>query len=244
MDSACCSLPVSASFRWPRELGFARSDAFFDRVAAGHRLPSLIAWMALSVVISSAGYGWTFGLWRSWLLATYVAIKLPVLLIVTTSLVMLLNWIVAQLMSSDLRFLQVAALTYRAMTIASLALVSLAPISALFALTWPPPAPREDLAHNLLLLIHVFFIACAGVYGNTSLLRGMKRLCRPGTSIWRLYACWLASNVVVGCQLAWILRPFMGSPNYPVAFLRENALEGNFFEFVFVTIIWKHLLGG
>ena len=178
------------------------------------------------------------------LLAAYVAIKLPLLLVITTSLVMLLNWIMAQLMGSGLRFLQVAALTYRAMAVASLVLVSLAPVSAAFALTWPPPTPGEDLSHNLLLLTHVFFVACAGVYGNTSLLRGLRRLCRAGTPVLRLYLSWLASNVLVGCQLAWILRPFMGSPNYPVAFLREDALHGNFYEFVFVTIIWKHLLGG
>jgi hypothetical protein len=128
--------------------------------------------------------------------------------------------------------------------VASLVLVSLAPVCAAFALTWPPPTPGEDLPHNLLLLAHVFFVACAGVYGNTSLLSGMRRLCRPGTPLGRLYGSWLASNVLVGCQLAWILRPFMGSPNYPVAFLREDALQGNFYEFVFVTIIWRHLLGG
>jgi hypothetical protein len=238
------SLPVSKLAPWPRELGFARSEAFFDRVAAGRRLTSLVAWMALVVVACSAGYGWSFGLWRSTLLAAYVAIKLPLLLVITTSLVMMLNWILAQLMGSGLRLMQVAALTYRAMSVASLALLSLVPVCALFALAWPPPQPREDLAHNLLLLMHVFFVACAGVYGNTTLLQGMRRLCRPGTPIIRLYASWLASNVVVGCQLAWILRPFMGSPNYPVAFLREDALEGNFYEFVFVTIIWKHLLGG
>jgi hypothetical protein len=244
MDSTR-SLPLrKAAPRWPPELGLAHQEAFFDRVASGRDLPTLIAWMALAVVVCSAGYGWSFGLWRSPLLAAYVAIKLPLLLVITTSLVMVLNWIMAQLMSSGLRLAQVAALTYRAMAVASVALVTLAPICALFALTWPEPARGEDLAHNLLLLVHVCFVGFAGVYGNTSLLDGLRRLCRPGTPVRRLYVSWLAANVIVGCQLAWILRPFMGSPNYPVAFLREDALEGNFYEFVFVTIIWKHLLGG
>ncbi len=203
-----------------------------------------VARSALIVVVCSAIYGWTFGLWRSWLLAAYVAIKLPLLLIVTTSLVMLLNWMLGQLMSSGLRLGQVAALTYRAMAVASLVLLSLSPVATLFGLTCPAPSRGEDLSHNLLLLAHVGFVACACVYGNATIVRGMRQLCAPGTPVFRLYLSWLASNVVVGCQLAWILRPFMGSPNYPVAFLREDALEGNFFEFVFVTIIWKHLLGG
>lgn len=221
-----------------------RDEAFFEQVAAGRVRLAKIGLAAVVVVIGSAAYGFTFGLWRSSLLASYVAVKLPALLVVTTSLVMLLNWIVAQLTASGLGIWQVAALTYRSMATASLVLASLAPVSAFMAFACPPPRPNDDLAHNVLLLVHVAFVACAGVYGNGTALRGLKRLCRPGTPITRLYLAWLASNVMVGCQLAWILRPFLGSPNYPVAFLRPEALEGNFFEFVFVTIIWKRLLGG
>ena len=221
-----------------------RGERFFAKVAAHENMPGAIAVSAAIVVVGSAIYGFTFGLWRSPLLACYVALKLPVLLVATTSLVMLLNWMIAQLMASGLGFWQVAALTYRAMAAASLVLASLAPVSAFMAITCPPPQPRQDLAHNVLLLIHVACVACAGVYGNSTMMRGLARLCRSGTAIGKLYACWLASNVLVGCQLAWILRPFLGSPNYPIAFLRADALEGNFFEFVFVTIIWKRLLGG
>jgi hypothetical protein len=232
--------------RLPVALGLdhQRGEAFFARVASHDRLHAAMGLAAATVVLGSAAYGFTFGLWRSPLLACYVALKLPVLLVATTSLVMLLNWIVAQLMASGLRFWQVAALTYRAMAAASLVLASLAPVSAFLAIASPPPQPKQDLAHNVLLLVHVACVACAGVYGNSMMMRGLKRLCRPGTPIGRLYGCWLASNLLVGCQLAWILRPFLGSPNYPVAFLRPDALEGNFFEFVFVTIVWKRLLGG
>jgi len=31
------------------------------------------------------------------------------------------------------------------------------------------------------------FVGCAGVYGNSTVLRGLARLCRPGTPIARLY---------------------------------------------------------
>jgi hypothetical protein len=230
----------------PRALGLdvQRGEAFFAQVATRQALPAAIGLSAAVVVLGSAAYGFTFGLWRSPLLACYVAIKLPLLLVTTTSLVMLLNWIVAQLMASGLGFWQVAALTYRAMATASLVLASIAPVAAFLAIGCPPPRPHHDLSHNVLLLIHIAFVACAGVYGNSAVLRGLTRLCRRGTPIARLYSFWLASNVLVGCQLAWILRPFLGSPNYPVAFLRSDALEGNFFEFVFMTIVWRHFLGG
>ena len=48
---------------------------------------------------------------------------------------------------------------------------------------------------------------------------------------------WLAAFAVVGCQLGWIMRPLVGSPNVSVEFLRSDALEGNFLESLFTQII-------
>jgi len=48
----------------------------------------------------------------------------------------------------------------------------------------------------------------------------------------RVLFAWLLGNFLLGSQLSWILRPFIGSPGLPVEFLRENALKGNFYETV------------
>ena len=49
--------------------------------------------------------------------------------------------------------------------------------------------------------------------------------------------CWLASFAVVGCQLGWMARPLVGSPNIQVEFVRDDALESNFLESLFKQII-------
>src|SRR5207249_7412610 len=113
------------------------------------------------------------------------------------------------------------------------------PVTAFLAMSCPPAQATGDLAHNLLLICHVVFIGCAGLYGSGILREGLRRICRPGTPVGWLHFTWLVSNLVVGGQLAWILRPFVGSPSFPVAFVRSNALEGNFYEFVLVTLVWK-----
>ena len=41
---------------------------------------------------------------------------------------------------------------------------------------------------------------------------------------------WLAGNMFLGCQLSWIMRPFIGSPGLPVEFFRSDAFRGNFYE--------------
>jgi hypothetical protein len=53
-----------------------------------------------------------------------------------------------------------------------------------------------------------------------------------------LYA-WLAGNLFLGSQLSWILRPFIGSPEMRVEFLRKTAFDGNFYETVFRAL--RHL---
>ncbi len=39
-----------------------------------------------------------------------------------------------------------------------------------------------------------------------------------------------------GGQLAWNLRPFIGSPGLPVQFLRDEPLKGSFYEAVFYSL--------
>ena len=52
-----------------------------------------------------------------------------------------------------------------------------------------------------------------------------------------LAAVWVGAYAFVGTQLGWMLRPFVGSPFYPVVFLREDALDRNFYEFVLGEVV-------
>ena len=226
---------------WPMARGYDQ-ETFFRQLAKRRGLGRMVAREVLIVVAGAGTYGATLGLWRSGWLAAYVAIKLPALLLLTALLVMTLNWMAALLMGSGLQLLQVTALTYRVMAIACVLLASLAPVSAFLAWTAPEPTPHDVTAHNLLLLVHVLFIGWAGLCGNIAMWQALGRLSRKGTPVRALFAIWLATGAFVGGQLAWILRPFVGSPHYPVALFREDALEGNFFEFLTLHVVWP-LLG-
>jgi hypothetical protein len=49
------------------------------------------------------------------------------------------------------------------------------------------------------------------------------------------------SYALVGGEVAWAFRPFVGSVYYPITFLRKDALHGNVYEFI-VTNIVPHFL--
>jgi hypothetical protein len=44
---------------------------------------------------------------------------------------------------------------------------------------------------------------------------------------------WLVGNLVLGSQIAWVLRPFIWEANRPVAFIGAEGFHGSFFETIF-----------
>lgn len=55
-----------------------------------------------------------------------------------------------------------------------------------------------------------------------------------------VFGCWVIVFAVVGAQMGWVLRPFIGSPTQPFEWFR--ARESNFFEAVLHAV--RYLLGG
>ena len=88
-------------------------------------------------------------------------------------------------------------------------------------------------AYSLLKLAHVGVITLAGVTGNARLFQLLAHLGGGRAVAVRVMGAWLAGNLFLGAQLSWILRPFIGSPDLPLQFLRPDALHGNFYENVF-----------
>ena len=84
--------------------------------------------------------------------------------------------------------------------------------------------------------VNVGILAVSGVVANGRLYQFI-RLKTPTRSIARqVLAAWITGNLLVGAQLSWNLRPFIGSPMLAVQFLRPNPFEGNFYESVYRTV--------
>lgn len=56
-----------------------------------------------------------------------------------------------------------------------------------------------------------------------------------GAHVKSVFRCWMAVFALVGAQMAWVLRPFIGDPGKPFVWLR--ARESNFFEAVAGAIV-------
>jgi hypothetical protein len=222
----------------------AAPGGLFDDVLAGRRLASTWLLLCLVMAVAAAIYGAVCGMWNGARLSAYVAIKLPLTLLLTSAFTMGLCWMVAALLGLPLRFGQVAVLTFLALAAGAVLLASLAPVAILFTLAAPAPDEKARTAHNLLYLMHTTFVGACGLAGSRILWRILQRLPSPRRTLRAVYVAWVLAYAAVGGEVAWGLRPFVGSVYQPVVFLRHDALDGNVYEFVFTDIaphLWRQL---
>jgi len=199
------------------------------------------------VCFACALYGAVLAGWRSPRLSVYVAIKLPILFLGTTAIVAIFNWMIATALGSGLSFKSTVFAVFASMTIGCWILLSLIPVTLFFlvsGVSYSGTTTELQFAHNSILMIHILILSLAGIAGNAALLQGLRRLVAPRCPATSLFLSWLAAFAFVGCQLSWILRPFIGSPFFPVAFMRPDALDRNFYEFVFTEVLPFLLTGG
>jgi hypothetical protein len=210
-------------------------------VAAGRNLARHGRGLILRMAACAALYGAVFGGWHGPRLAGYVALKLPLVLLLTSALTLLFSWLAARFLGVPLRFGQVAVLTFLGLAVASLLLASLSPVAWLFIHCAPAPGPAAQTAHNLLYLMHTLFVGGCGLAGTVVLWRALRRVEAPRRALRTVWMLWVLTYAIVGGEVAWVLRPFVGSVYAPVIFLRRDALDGNVYEFV-VTDIAPHLV--
>jgi hypothetical protein len=194
----------------------------------------------IAIVLGSSVYGATIGLWRAPFQSVFTAIKFPLLIFLTCIGNGAVNGMLAQVLGSGLSFRQTAFAILMSFAVASLILGGFSPIT-LFVLYNAPPLGSEHaiVGHSVMLLTHVFVIAFAGVVANRRLFGLLQKVRGHDHTARAVLFSWLAGNLFLGAQLAWNLRPFIGSPTLAIQFLRDDPLRGNFYEAVWRA--FRHL---
>ena len=209
--------------------------AWLERWSAGRVLLYLV------VIFAGAGsYGAAMGWWRDPQQAVFAAIKFPLVILLTTLGNALLNAMLAPLLGLNLAFRQSLLAMLMSFTIASAILGAFSPLIFFIVLNAPPLQPGVAVPANtyfMIQLTQVAVIAFAGIAANLRLLQLLRRLGGSVPVARKVLCAWLGGNFLLGTQLVWILRPFIGLPNLPVEFFRSDAFKGNFYESVFHSII-------
>ncbi|MFC5051296.1 hypothetical protein ACFPK9_11825 [Rubritalea spongiae] len=190
------------------------------------------------IILGCSSYGFSMGYWHGWKMAAFVALKLPILIFCTLAVNGLINGLLAQVLNSGISMRQSMQFLLTGFAAMAVILGSLSPIT--LGLAIQAPAPHQDSAsdyHAATLLTHTTIIAYAGIVAHLSLLGFLKHFCPTPQAATMTFLAWISGNLFVGAQLSWVLRPFFGSPNLQVAFLREDPFRGTFYETVWHSIL-------
>jgi hypothetical protein len=198
----------------------------------------------VAVIFVGAGcYGAAMGYWRAPLQSFYTALKFPLVILLTTLGNALLNGMLAPLLGLNIGFRQSLLLIFMSFTIAAAILGSFSPLMLFLVWNTPPVSALSggvSAAYSFMQLAAVVMIAFAGVAANVRLLPVLRELSGSSAVAYKVLFAWLAGNLLLGSQLVWNLRPFIGNPRIPVEFATSHPFEGNFFEAVFKAA--RHLL--
>ena len=212
-----------------------------ERIAAwaGQWSARRLALPVIVIIVGAGLYGAAMGWWRDPQQAFYVAIKFPLIILLTTVGNALLNAMLAPLLGLNIPFRQSFSAILMSFVIAAAILGTFSPLLAFLVWNAPPMSPEavSGATYSFIKLTNVAAIAFAGAVGNARLFQLLTRLGGRRAVAFRVLFAWLAGNLFLGSQLSWILRPFIGSPSLPVEFFRATALHGNFYENVFHSLL-------
>jgi hypothetical protein len=187
------------------------------------------------------------------LLAT--TLKVPLLFLLTLIVTLPSLYVLSALARSRLSFTHTVRLLLAAVTVNLALLASFGPVTAFFTLSTE--------SYPFMILLNVGFFAVSGAAGLVFLRKALDivfeaeptlPLASPGQPTdaggpgsrasrsaleldpaARVFSAWTLIYAVVGAQMGWILRPFIGAPSEPFQWFRER--QSNFF-----VVVWESLL--
>ena len=215
---------------------FLRADErLLYKWVIGHR--ARLIWLSIGLIIAGFGiYGATIGIWREPLQALYTGIKLPLVILLTTIGNGLLNGMLAPLLGLQVSFRQSFVLVLISFALASLILAGFSSVTLFLVWNTPPLTAMTRIwspDYGFLQLILAGFIATAGILGNVRLLPLLGRWTSSHAIARRVLFVWLATNLFLGSQIAWVLRPFIWDPAGKTRFVGTEYFHGSFYETVF-----------
>jgi hypothetical protein len=138
-----------------------------------------------------------------------VAWKTPALFLVTLAVCALALYVLNLAFGLRLHFMPTLTLMVFALAATGILLVVFAPITLLFSIATG--------SYHFMKILHVLVYAVAGLFGVKVLYEGMIRLAPEGFShrARPVLISWLLLYCLVGGQVAWMLKPFLGTPYLP-----------------------------
>jgi hypothetical protein len=196
---------------------FLRGKGIF---AVDAPLMGRLRWLLVFLLTCGVFYGAVMGTYSGlkvgrWHQLLYSGVKVPLLLLATFLLCLPSFFVVNMLAGLRDDFGQVLRALVATQSCVTVVLAALAPITAFWYVSCTD--------YGLILLFNMVMFGIATFAAQIVVRRYYRPLIRREPRHRHLLWAWFVLYAFVGVQMGWVLRPFIGNPETPVAFFRAEA---------------------
>jgi hypothetical protein len=198
---------------------FQRSDDYFELLSDPEFSRKYVIKQLLFILLFTCIYGIVMGSYNGFLQSLITGIKIPCLIFLSLLVCFPALFVIQYMIGSTMTLFQMSNIILSGFFVFSTIALSFAPIVAFFMIT------GDNYA--FLKLLHVAIFSFSGIFAVKTIVEGLKFSCEkkniyPKLGM-KIFNTWIFILAFVSSQLAWNLRPFIGSHDIPPELFRPRG---------------------
>jgi hypothetical protein len=202
---------------------FQQSDEYFEILSDSGFSKKYVTKQVLFILLFSFIYGIVMGGYNGFIQSLITGIKVPCLIFLSLLICFPALYVIQYMIGSTMSIYQMTNIILSGFIVFSTISLSFAPVVIFFMIT------SDNYA--FLKLLHVAIFTFSGIFAIKTIINGLSFSCEkkniyPKLGM-KIFKIWVVILAFVSSQLAWNLRPFVGSRDLPVELFRLR--ESNFY---------------
>jgi hypothetical protein len=202
---------------------FQPGDEYFEMLNDSELSGKYVVKQVLFILLFTFIYGVVMGSYNGLLQSVVTGIKIPCLIFLSLIICFPALFVIQYMIGSTLTIRKMTNIILSGFFVFSTIALSFAPIVIFFMIT-------SD-NYSFLKLLHVSIFSFSGIFAVKTIIGGLSYSCEkkniyPKLGM-KIFKIWVIILAFVSSQLAWNLRPFVGSRDLPFELFRER--ESNFY---------------
>ncbi|MGC1392132.1 MAG: hypothetical protein WA816_13940 [Bacteroidales bacterium] len=202
---------------------FQHSEEYFEKLSDNTFSRKYVLKQMLFILLFTFIYGIIMGSYNGFLQSMVTGIKIPCLIFLSLLICFPALFVIQYMIGSTLTIYQMANIILSGFFVFSTISLSFAPIVIFFMIT-------SD-NYSFIKLLHVAIFVFSGIFAVKTITEGLTFSCEkkniyPKLGM-KIFKIWVVILAFVSSQLAWSLRPFVGSRDLPQELFRTK--QSNFY---------------
>jgi hypothetical protein len=209
---------------------FQSSDEYFELLSDSEFSKKYVIKQMLFILLFTFIYGVVMGSYNGFQQSMITGIKIPCLIFLSLIVCFPALFVIQYMIGSTMTLYQMTNIILAGFFVFSTISLSFAPIVVFFMIT------GDNYA--FLKLLHVAIFTFSGIFAIKSIIEGLTFSCEkkniyPKLGM-KIFKIWVVILAFVSSQLAWNLRPFVGSHDLPLELFRHR--QSNFYVAVIQSV--------